>query len=192
LERRRADAARPDERATELRARIQELRASRLDRKAGTQDLTERFTQLLEAFGFPKLHQPSVPTINEKFVPYVRGNRYTDIGATTLISLAWQLTIFERTVEQGAPYPGFLLIHSPQTNLKPEGTHVEADEFGDPAIPRRVWEHIVKWSSGMGKSAQIVVVVDNLPPDVCDDQIVVRYSGHTGEPPYGLIDDETG
>ena len=194
LERRRADAARLDKRATELRARIQELRAGRPDRKAVTQDLTERFTQLLEAFGFPKLNQPSAPTINEKFVPYVRGNRYTDIGSTgalTLISLAWQLTIFERAVEQGDPHPGFLLIDSPQKNLKPEGTHVEADEFGDPAIPRRVWEHIVKWSSGMGKSAQIVVV-DNLPPDVCDDQIVVRYSGHTGEPPYGLIDDETG
>lgn len=194
LERRRAEAARLDERATELRARIQELRASRPDRKAVTQDLTERFTQLLEAFGFPKLNQPSAPTINEKFVPYVRGNRYTDIGSTgalTLISLAWQLTIFERAVEQGDPHPGFLLIDSPQKNLKPEGTHVEADEFGDPAIPRRVWEHIVKWSSGMGKSAQIIVV-DNLPPDVCDDQIVVRYSGHIGEPPYGLIDDETG
>jgi hypothetical protein len=194
LERRRADAVRLDERATELRARIQELRASRPDRKAVTQDLTERFAELLEAFGFPKLNEPQSPTISEKFVPYVRGNRYTDIGSTgalTLISLAWQLTIFERAVEQGDPHPGFLLVDSPQKNLKPEGIDIESDEFGDPAIPRRVWEHIVKWSDGMGKSAQIVVV-DNLPPDLADDYVVVRYSGHTGEPPYGLIDDETG
>jgi hypothetical protein len=194
LERRRADASRLDERATELRARIQELRASRPDRKAVTQDLTDRFAELLEAFGFPKLNEPQPPTINEKFAPYVRGNRYSDIGSTgalTLISLAWQLTIFERAVEQGDPHPGFLLIDSPQKNLKPEGTEIEANEFSDPAIPRRVWEHIVKWSNGMGKSAQIVVV-DNLPPDVANDHVVVRYSGHTGEAPYGLIDDETG
>jgi hypothetical protein len=194
LQRRRADSARLDERATELRARIQELRASRPDRKAVTRDLRERFAELLEAFRFPKLNEPSAPAINEKFVPYVRGHRYTDIGSTgalTLISLAWQLTIFERAVEQGDPHPGFLLIDSPQKNLKPEGADVEQDEFGDPAIPRRVWEHIVKWTNGMGKSAQIVVV-DNLPPDVADDHIIVRYSGRTGEPPYGLIDDETG
>ena len=194
LERRRADSVRLDERITELRTRIQELRASRPDREAVTQDLTERFAELLEAFGFPKLDEPQPPTINEKFVPYVRGNRYTDIGSTgalTLISLAWQLTIFERAVEQGDPHPGFLLIDSPQKNLKPEGTDVGPDEFGDPAIPRRVWEHIVKWSAGTGKSAQIVVV-NNLPPDVADDHVVVRYSGHAGEFPYGLIDDETG
>jgi hypothetical protein len=43
----------------------------------------------------------------------------------------------------------------------------------------------------MGKAAQIVVV-DNLPPDIADDYVVVRYSGRADEPPYGLIEDETG
>jgi hypothetical protein len=62
------------------------------------------------AFGFPKLDEPEPPIINNRFVPYVRGNRYTDIGSTgalTLISLAWELAIFERAVEQGDPHPGF-------------------------------------------------------------------------------------
>jgi hypothetical protein len=194
LDRRYADAARMDERIVELRKRIQELRGSRPDRKAVTEDLTQRFTELLAAFGFPKLDEPEPPSLSEKFVPYVRGNRYTDIGSTgafTLIALAWQLTIFERAVEQGDPHPGFLLIDSPQKNLMPEDGGAQADEFADPAIPRRVWEHIVKWSVGMGKSAQILVV-DNLPPDVADDHIIVRYSGHTDKPPYGLIEDESG
>jgi hypothetical protein len=194
LERRHADAARTEERITELRKRIQELRESRPDRTAVTEDLTQRFTELLDAFGFPKLDEPQPPALNEKFVPYLRGNRYTDIGSTgafTLISLAWQLTIFERAIEQGDPHPGFLLIDSPQKNLKPETADAETDEFADPAIPRRVWEHIVNWSTGMGKLAQIVVV-DNLPSDVADDHVIVRYSGHADEPPYGLIEDETG
>jgi hypothetical protein len=194
LDRRHADAAHMQERITELRKRIDDLRESRPDRAAVTEDLTQRFAELLTAFGFPKLDEPQPPTLNEKFVPYVRGNRYTDIGSTgalTLIALAWQLTIFERAVEQGDPHPGFLLVDSPQKNLKPETAAGEADEFADPAIPRRVWEHIVNWSTGMGKSAQIIVV-DNSPPDNADDHVVVRYSGRVDEPPYGLIEDETG
>jgi hypothetical protein len=193
LERRHADSGRLDERMTELRQRIQELRASRPDRTAVTADLTQRFGELLAAFGFPKLDEPSPPYLNEKFVPYVRGNRYTEIGSTgalTLISLAWQLALFERAVEQGDPHPGFLLIDSPQKNLRPETGDSEGDEFQDPAIPRRVWEHITSWSTGMGRTAQILVV-DNLPPDIADDHVVVRYSGRAEEPPDGLIDDET-
>lgn len=194
LDRRRADRARMDERVTELRQQIQELRSNRPDRKLVTNDLSERFAELLATFGFPKLNEPAPPTLSDKFVPYVRGNRYTDIGSTgalTLISLAWQLAIFERAVEQGNPHPGFLMIDSPQKNLKPETEGSAGDEFVNAAIPRRVWEHIVSWSAGVGKTAQIVVV-DNLPPDVADDHVVVRYSGRAGEPPYGLIEDETG
>lgn len=194
LDRRHADAARLDQRITELRERIQEMRGKRPDRQLVTQDLTERFADLLGTFGFPKLDEPEPPSLDTKFVPYVRGNRYTDIGSTgafTLISLGWELAIFERAVEQGSPHPGFLLIDSPQKNLMPEAGGVEGDEFVDPAIPRRVWEHIVKWSAGMGKAAQIVVV-DNRPPDVADEHVVVRYSGRVDEPPYGLIEDEAG
>lgn len=194
LDRRRVDAARLDERIVELRQQIQELRGNRPDRQVVTNDLTQRFAELLRAFGFPKLDEPKPPMIDSKFVPYVRGNRYTDIGSTgalTLISLAWELAIFERAVEQGDPHPGFLMIDSPQKNLKPETGGGDADEFVDAAIPRHVWEHVVSWSAGMGKAAQIVVV-DNLPPDIADEHVVVRYSGQADQPPYGLIEDETG
>ncbi len=36
----------------------------------------------------------------------------------TLVALAWQLTIFEEAVESGVGHPGFLLIDSPQKNLR--------------------------------------------------------------------------
>jgi hypothetical protein len=194
LDRRHADAARLDQQITKLGERIAEIRGKRPSRAAVTLDLTQRFAELLAAFGFPKLDEPEPPYLNDKFVPYVRGNRYTDIGSTgalTLISLAWELAIFERAIERGNPHPGFLMIDSPQKNLKPETGGTAGDEFVDAAIPRRVWEHIVGWSASMGKSAQIVVV-DNLPPDVADDHVVVRYSGQADDPPYGLIEDETG
>jgi hypothetical protein len=193
LERRHADAAQIELRITELRERIDNLRGKRPDRRLVAQDLTERFADLLREFGFPKLDEPSAPYLNDSFVPFVRANRYTDIGSTgalTLISLAWQLAIFERAVEQGQPHPAFLMIDSPQKNLMPEAG-APPDDFADPAIPRRLWEHIVSWTSSMGASAQ-VIVVDNRPPDLVDPHIVVRYSGRSDEPPYGLIDDEIG
>ncbi len=193
LERRRGDAAGLDARITDLRARIEELRSNRPDRSTVTADLTERFADLLARFGFPKLNEPVPPSLNDAFVPFVRGNRYIDIGSTgalTLISLAWQLAIFERAVEQGHAHPGFLMIDSPQKNLMPEATGAR-DEFSDPAIPRRVWEHMVTWSKSMGQAAQLIVV-DNRPPQVVAPHIVARYSGRADDPPYGLIDDETG
>jgi hypothetical protein len=192
LDRRHAQAGQLDTRVSELRKRIEELRAGRPDRRAVTADLTERFASLLREFGFPKLDEPEGPYLNDAFVPFVRGNRYTDIGSTgalTLISLAWALTIFERAVEQGQPHPGFLMVDSPQKNLMPEGNAPASDEFGDPAIPRRVWEHIVSWTESMGQAAQ-VIVVDNRPPVLVDPHLVVRYSGRADEPPYGLITDE--
>jgi len=195
LQRRRTDHTTTEQQITELKARIQHLRSNRPDRKSVIDDLTSRFAELLGAFGFPKLNEPTAPYISEKFVPYVRSNRYIDIGSTgalTLISVAWQLTLFERAVEQGDPHPGFLLIDSPQKNLKPvEDAATDGDEFSNPEIPGRMWQHIAKWSESMGHAAQIIVV-DNLPPAAVDDQIVVRYSGRADDPPYGLIDDETG
>ena len=83
------------------------------------------------------------------------------------------------------------MIDSPQKNLKPETGGAAGDEFVDAAIPHRVWEHIVGWSAAMGSSAQIIVV-DNLPAEIADDNVVVRYTGRADDPPYGLIDDETG
>lgn len=55
---------------------------------------------------------------------------------------------------------------SAKKNLMPEET-ASSDEFSDPAIPRRVWEHLTAWSKSMGQAAQIIVV-DNRPPHVAD------------------------
>ncbi|MFN8205341.1 MAG: hypothetical protein U0S48_22520 [Solirubrobacteraceae bacterium] len=57
-----------------------------------------------------------------------------------------------------------------------------SDEFSDPAIPRRVWEHLTAWSKSMGQTAQIIVV-GNRPPHVADSEVIVRFSGRADEPP---------
>ena len=51
------------------------------------------------------------PYLDQRFIPHVRGISYhehTSRGALTLISLAWQLAIFERAVELGHAHPGFV------------------------------------------------------------------------------------
>lgn len=192
LDRRKLDLLRLNERIDDLRQQIKDLQAHRPSRDSVVTDLSQRFRQILEQFGFPKLDDPEPPFIDDRFVPHVRGNRYSDVGSTgamTLVALAWQLAIFEAAVEEGHPHPGFLLVDSPQKNLTPQEGEA-TDEFSDPAIVQRVWDHLRSWSSGSGSQAQ-VVVVDNAPPRSVEDAVVVRYSGRDDQPPYGLIDNET-
>ena len=106
----------------------------------------------------------------------------------TLISLAWELALFEQAIEEGHPHPGFLMIDSPQKNLTPEGSARE-DEFGDPAIGSHVWDHLLAFAERMGDRAQLIIV-DNRPRPQADSAVVVRYTGVPDESPYGLIDNE--
>ncbi|HEU5104936.1 MAG TPA: hypothetical protein VFU11_03770, partial [Solirubrobacterales bacterium] len=101
----------------------------------------------------------------------------------------WQLAIFERAIELGRPHPGFLMIDSPQTNLKPpEGGE---DEFSTDEIGNRLWHHLAEWTSGEGQDAQ-VIVVDHKPPPEVENSIVITFSGDSEKPPYGLIANEIG
>jgi hypothetical protein len=150
-------------------------------------DLSQRFSEILAEFHFPKL---SDAHLDGRYVPHVRGVPYSQLGsagATTLVSLAWFLTIFERSVEQGGPHPGLLLIDSPQKNLLALAGQ-KPDEFQGASIATGVYDHFIRWASGGGSNSQIIIV-DNAPQPTADDNIVVRYTGDPARPPYGLIVD---
>lgn len=192
LEGRRVEVARLDDRLERTREQIRALEAARPSRDELISSLSARFGAILTAFGFPKLNDPEPPYIDANFVPHVRGNPYRDIGSTgalTLISLAWILAIFEHSIEGGFAHPGFLLIDSPQKNLTPVESDAPTDEFRDPAIVQRVWEHIMRSSADSSGRAQLIVV-DNRPPEIARPAIVREYSGRRDRPPYGLIEDE--
>jgi len=53
-----------------------------------------------------------------------------------------------------------------------------------------VYQHIHSWLAGPGSGAQ-VLIVDNAPPVVADNDVVVRFTRRADQPPYGLISDET-
>jgi hypothetical protein len=190
VERREANVAQLMARLAAVADELEELRSDQPDRDAVVRRLSERFAALLTAWGFPKLDDPEPPFIDARFVPHVRGRPYRDIGsdgALTLIALAWTLSIYELAIETRAPHPGFLLIDSPQKNLAPN-TGQAVDEFMDPMIVQRLYDHLELWAAEH-PDAQLVLV-DHEPPSSVREHEIVRFTRRADPPPYGLIDDQ--
>jgi hypothetical protein len=189
--RRRADhIARQESVAASLREELADGARPRLrsDRSAVIRLISERYREILIAWRYPKLADAHLA---DDLTPYVRGKPYTaaSSGGRTLIALAWQLALFEIAWETRSSHPGFLLLDSPQKNLGQTG---EPDtEFADSVTIGRIYRHLYDWLAGRGAGAQIVVTDDAPPPETNAD-VILRFSGRPDQPPYGLIDDETG
>jgi hypothetical protein len=188
-ERRRRELGRLRQQSGELRAAQVAAMTKGSTRDAVVAALSTRFGEVLHSFHFPKL---SNPVLDKRFVPYVRETRYDRVGsagATTLISLAWYLSVFEESAESGGAHPGLLMVDSPQKNLLP-ATGQQADDYQGAVIAQSVYRHMLAWSKGPGGSHQIIVV-DNEPPPFVETAVVVRFSGDPNRPPFGLIEDAT-
>lgn len=130
------------------------------------------------------------PYLDNNLVPHVRGQHFREAssGGQVLVSLAWMPAIFEITYETNNAHPGFLMIDTPQKNL---GGKADDAEFADIHLVERVYQHIVNWLKGAGRDAQ-VIIVDNTPPDLFTERMVVRYTRDPNTPPFGLIENEVG
>ena len=183
------DLARQESAIVSMREELAQAAGARtqLDRSVVVRRVGERFHDILAAWHYPKLADAYLA---EDLTPYVRGNRYATAspGGRTLISLAWQLAVFEIAWETGSSHPGFLLLDSPQKNLGQTGD-AEA-EFADSVTVADVYRHLRGWLSGRGAGAQ-VIVADNAPPVEAGPDVIVRFSRRPDQPPYGLIDDDT-
>ena len=184
--------------------RRSEYLKSATERDAVLARIGSRLEAILRDFAYPKV---SLVRVDRNLVPHVRGRSYDRVGssgAMTLVALAWQLALFELAFEEGGGHPGFLLIDSPQKNLKPqpatagtsEATGAEnAETLNDILRNRRsivenIYRHIDAWLTAH-PGAQIVMV-DNQPPVTAIEHEIVRYSQDPAQPPYGLIDNEDG
>jgi hypothetical protein len=179
LERRSADLTRQEQAIAALREELNDTGGMLAERTATIDRVSARFRAILADWHFPKLTDAQ---LSDDLTPYVRGQRYTDAssGGRTLISLAWQLALFEIAWEANSAHPGFLVIDSPQKNLS---------EFADAAAD--IYRHLRSWLAGPGAGAQIVVA-DNAAPSEVEADVVIRFTRRPDQPPYGLIDDETG
>lgn len=190
--------AQRDALAAELAMRVEQLRAQgvgRADRPGREQvigKISARYAAVLREIGYPKIDQEGEPGpfIDDRLVPHARGrsHREASSGGQVLISLAWILAVFETAYEEQAAHPGFLMIDTPSKNL---GGKADDSEFSDSALIDRFYRHVIRWLEGPGVGAQ-VVIVDNTPPDFVAPHVVVRYTRDPDQPPFGLIDNETG
>ncbi|MED7949309.1 DNA recombination protein RecN [Streptomyces sp. BE303] len=187
IAKRTAAVSRLEGQLTMLREELRALGDATRDRDLVIGRVSARYGELLRAWQYPKI---SLPRIGEDLTPFVRGESYHEAssGARTLLTLAWQLAVFEIAVESGAAHPGFLMIDSPQKNLghggKLDAVIADAVSIGD------FYQHLSTWLADRGSSAQLIVA-DNSPPPSVENHVVVRYSRSEDRPPYGLIDDET-
>lgn len=181
-----------EEKADKLRGQVQRLREERArvknrpDRSRVIAQLSTRYGEILSAIGYPKLARPY---INADLVPFVRDQPYTGAssGGQVLISLAWYLSFWEVSFETSEHAPGLLIVDSPQKNLGHKANNDDPD-FGDARLVENFYRHAKRWLASEGEGAQLIVI-DNSPPDIVADDVVVRYSRLPDVPPYGLIDD---
>jgi len=186
LDRRAGTVLRLEASLKSLRAEASEASAQP-DRDGVVHQISQRYAAILKSWRYPKIE---LVFLDDGLVPHMRGSSYASAssGGRTLISLAWMIAIFEIAWESGASHPGFLMIDSPQKNLGQGG---ERDaEFADSVAVSDVYQHIHSWLAGPGSGAQ-VLIVDNAPPVVADNDVVVRFTRRADQPPYGLISDET-
>lgn len=176
-------------RDVELRqAEVDRLQKEQPSRDAVLAALGRRFESLMVEVGFPDLANASV---DGNYAPIVNGRHYsaeTSSGAQTLISVCWQLAVFEQLVEEGIGHPGYLLIDSIQKGLAQQPVEGADDRYSDPAIVERLYVHIRNFVDIQAGGAQ-VVIVDNTPPEDQRDIIVAEFTRDPANPPYGLIDD---
>ncbi|MFD8413946.1 DNA recombination protein RecN [Streptomyces sp. NPDC059650] len=187
LEKRAALVERHETQIARLREERDQLGDAAQDRDLIIGRISGRYSELLRQWRYPKLSQPMIDT---NLTPYVRGDSYREAssGARTLLTLAWQLAVFEVAVETSAAHPGFLMIDSPQKNLGHGATRDAV--IADAVAIDDFYHHLTSWLAEQGAGAQ-VLIVDNSPPALAEDYVVVRYSRSEDRPPYGLIDDET-
>jgi hypothetical protein len=186
-----ADLSRAEKNLQLLRGQQREEK-QRPDRTAVITQLSERFRAILLQIRYPKVNEAGVlpPYIDNNLVPFVRGQHFREAssGGQVLVSLAWAFAIFEVGYETNSSHPGFLMIDTPQKNL---GGAAADTEFADIRLIERFYEHVDSWLADSGIGAQ-VIFVDNTPPAIAVDSIVVRYTRDPDTYPFGLIDNEVG
>jgi hypothetical protein len=170
-----------------LREELARLGDATRDRDRVIAKISNRYGELLRAWRYPKVRAPFIKT---DLTPFVRDEPYQEAssGARTLLTLAWQLAVFEVAVEVGAAHPGFLMIDSPQKNLGHGGTFDAV--IADAVAIDDFYRHLSVWLADRGSRAQLIIA-DNSPPPSAESSVVVRYSRNENRPPYGLIEDET-
>lgn len=174
-----------------LRDTIKDLSATTLDKQTILNNITSRFTDILEAFNYPKLTNSY---IDEKtYLPFVRGQKYDNIGSlagVTLITMAYYLSILLEGSIDEFNHLNFLAVDSPRKNLGAQAKSEEDEEFKDEKIFNSVIKYLVNICEENKERIQIIVVNNGYPDFLPKECIIAEFDAdrRNGLLP-GLIDD---
>lgn len=173
-----------------LRDTIRELAKLITDKQELIRSLSTCFTNILMAFEYPKL---SNSYIDEKtFLPYVRGNKYNDIGSlagVSLITMAYYVAILLEGMADKYHHLNILLIDSPRKNL---GAKIisEADaEFKDEKIYNAIIKYFIDIGTEYKDNIQLIIVNNGYPNFLPAENIIAEFDTERDDLPNGLIDD---
>lgn len=118
-----------------LKANIKALTANAVDKQVLMEQLSKTLHEILEAFEYPKLSTAYID--DKRYLPYVRGRKYNDIGSlagVTLITMAYYMALLIVGSAGEYYHPNLLIIDSPRKNLGAQNTGEDDEEFKDERI----------------------------------------------------------
>lgn len=173
-----------------LRATIRELSQISSDKQTLMRAITSQFTKILEEFNYPKL---SNSYIDEKsYLPYVRGNKYNDIGSlagVSLINMAYYLAVLLEGAADNYHHLNLMLIDSPRKNLGAKILTKADEEFKDEKIYNSIIRYFIQIGNEYGNTVQLIVVNNGYPDFLPAECVVAEFDTERDDLPNGLIDD---
>nr|WP_308629078.1 hypothetical protein [uncultured Eisenbergiella sp.] len=176
-----------------LKANIKALSENAVDKQELLNALSQVFERILKAFEYPKLNTAYID--EKRYLPYVRGRKYDDIGSlagVTLITIAYYLAVMLVGTSTEFCHPNLLIIDSPRKNLGAQAAKNEDEEFKDEKIFNATIKYLYETAESKKEDIQLIVVNNGYPEFLPTECIVAEFDadGRDGLP-RGLIDDAT-
>lgn len=176
-----------------LKSNIKVLTANAVDKQVLIEQLSTTLYDILGAFDYPKLSTAYID--DKRYLPYVRGRKYDDIGSLAgvmLITMAYYLTLMIVGSGEGYYHPNLLIIDSPRKNLGAQNTNDDDEEFKDEKIFSATMRCLYNTAESRKNEIQMIVVNNGYPDFLPRECVVAEFDADQQRGlPKGLIDDAT-
>lgn len=147
--------------------------------------LNVKFNEILKEFHFPKLSDAYIDP--KGYLPHIRGRKYNELGslgAVTLLTVAYYLTILEEASnkEIDSNHLNLLMIDTPSKNL---GVSSKSAEFQDEEIFKSIIGYFIELDNKLSNEIQLIII-NNGYPDILPTKNIIKEFSADGN--SGLID----
>ena len=174
-----------------LKANIKGLSENAVDKQVLIKQLSDTLYDILEVFKYPKLSGAYID--DKRYLPYVRGRKYDDIGSlagVSLITIAYYLSLLIVGSSEEYCHPNLLIIDSPRKNLGAQSKNNDDEEFRDETIFNATICSLYNLAEGRKNEIQMIVVNNGYPDFLPHECVVAEFDADEQHGlPKGLIDD---